>query len=294
MFGMINPQFLLEMRQMADDEDVHIDYTCAQILGQRLEQEDRYLVVNHIYGMLAVVCDGHGGYWTADDVILNVAKFVNEEYEAVCRKVGRLENLTVALEKQVMRKVCKRLHQITKRDESGTTLSMVSVRPIQRSENNKRQLRVVMSVLGDSPVSLYNGENYVHMPLHAAKYCNRDRERIERSGVGYFRRSYMFAKQIGMRESPGLAMTRALGDQQLDGVLIRQPSVKCIDVETTAVVVLGSDGLLSRDDPRAVKYQMRSIISRVREGYSAQEIIKILGDRNDNATLITMRFSEET
>ena len=68
--------------------------------------------------------------------------------------------------------------------------------------------------------------------------------------------------------------------------------MKCVDMTTDCVIALASDGVLSRNDSRAAKARMRSIIQQVREGSSAMEVLHQLGPRHDNATLITIRFSE--
>ena len=281
MFGFIDPEILLNLSEMADDENIKIHISTAQCQGSRLSQEDRFITMNMNYGWLAVVCDGHGLPDATENVILNVANIIHAEYRTAIDKD----------EKKIFRRVFKKLHELTCDLENGTTVSLVLVKPIDRDINNQRQLRATLVSLGDSPLSLLDGGKYTHMPMHTAQFCAVDQRRIEKNKSGHIEGGYLYSNNLHPRAG-GIAITRSLGDKKFDSVLSRLPAIKCFDISTEAVIVLASDGILKSAEPHKVKATMRDVIKKVKNGFSAEDILNADDGTRDNATLITMHFKE--
>ena len=291
MFGLLNPSFLQEMNQIADYENININFTSSQTLGQRITQEDRYLIINLYFGTLAVICDGHRSGITSESVILNIPTFINEEYKLVMRKIGTVSNITINIEKQILRNIFKKLHQLTSNDESGTTVSMLMIRPIARDENKQRRIRLAIATIGDSPLTVFDKKKYVHMPLHSAEYYLPDRHRIEKNKLGFIENGYLYSNKLH-RRSGGIAMSRALGDAKFNSVLSRKPAIKCFDISTNAKIILCSDGVLNSSEPIKAKATMRHLIKKMCDGVTAQEMLSDLGKTHDNSTLICVSFRE--
>lgn len=284
----IGTTFLDDLEEILEYKNLNVHITSYQSIGKRISQQDRYLVLQLYYGYVVVVCDGHGiDSSAADKVVLNIGNVLHDKYMEAYKEFHR-DSSSIS-DKKIISQLFSVLHQLTCDLESGTTVSLVVIRFLERNEDNRQQMRATFATLGDSPLSLLDDEEYTHMPMHSADHYHKDRIRIEESNAGYFESGYLYASKLHPRYG-GIAMTRSLGDKDFDDVLFRQPSMLSLDISSDAVIVLASDGVLISSEPNKIKKEMEGIIKKVVKGFSARDILNNIGDTDDNVTLITISF----
>jgi len=291
MFGALNPEFLTIFRKMADASNVACFIQSYQTQGNRLTQDDRIMLLSHHFGYINLVCDGHGAWHPADLVVENIVSLINKEFKSAISTYGSIDEIDEIREESIFKTVVGKLHELTMDSEGGTTFTLAFYRHIKRDENNNRRLRLTLVSLGDSPVCVFDNNQYVHMPLHSARYNLHERQRIEDEGHGYIENGYLYSNELHPR-SGGVAMTRALGDKTFNSVLSRIPPIKVFDITPRAVIVLASDGAINNDQPDEVEKTMVNFINETKLGKSAQEIVLQLGERNDNTSLLSIQFKE--
>jgi serine/threonine protein phosphatase PrpC len=151
------------------------------------------------------------------------------------------------------------------------------------------------------------------MPVHSAQYHGKDKTSINcliRAGqlrlkldgmkasqedwaykVARIQDGYVW-RQRGGDHQLGLAMTRAIGDVGMNGLLIRRPAIRTYDIPVSGMVLLASDGVLDDDSPKAVRKLTKAIIDKARLDDTPLDVIgKGLGQREDNTTMMAMRWS---
>lgn len=288
MSDILNGRFPDELSSILNNYQIDVHATSSQNNGNRIFQQDCFLITKLFNGYLFAVCDGQGHDTLAADIVtLNLANIVNDKYLSVLR--GNDSELTEIDEKKIFSRVFSELHEFTEDFDSGTTVSLAMVRPLVLEENTLHQFRVTLAVLGDSPVTLFDAGKYLHMPQHSAEYFSQDRQRIEEGNLGHFVDGYLLSNKNHPRYG-GLAMTRALGHCDFDDVLLRQPTIEVIDISSDAVIVLATDGILMHEGPEEVGLEMESLIKQAKQGDSAGDILNKVGRTEDNATLLVVSF----
>ena len=245
--------------------------TVATALGLRDHQEDRVvdaaIDAADIHGRLMAVMDGHGGIGAAEAVARSLA--------FLFQRILTVSQGDVAL---ALRSTVSELAQMTRREKSGTTLSLVFV------PQDTEQAHVAL--IGDSPVIILDETGSLHIgPDHNVRSNPGELAAARRRGAVY-QMGYIFDPQTGA----GLQMSRSLGDCELARVLSDEPEIYRVKLGKESIVVLASDGVF---DPGHVNtgYQIKRIIALVRKGADAQTLVDDAVARStaDNATALIWR-----
>lgn len=131
-------------------------------------------------------------------------------------------------------------------------------------------------------------------PSHAVATVDRadiDRIRQACGKAVEFQESYLLIKEAWLQ----VAVTRALGDPELNGVLIREAQVHSVPISTHTAIVIGSDGILP-----AMANVWQPVLStlgrRALEGEDAASLLErppgIARRLSDNTTLMVWRSSD--
>ena len=221
--------------------------TSSWMQGSRRYQEDRSFLRMLENGWVLAVMDGHGG----DDV----AKLCASELEhLVPTKILPREDV-----EKLLKDIVSALAVKTRSYFEGSTLSMACV----LEDRNE----VVIAILGDSPVIVIDDRGKVHVsPEHNVR-SNISELRAALARGGIINKGYLCNKAGG----PGIQMSRALGDTDLDPILSREPEI--YTVKKPRWVIVGSDGLL---DPghRESKRHIDEVVSMCRQGATAERLIQ--------------------
>lgn len=188
--------------------------------GRREYQEDRIAIAQQPYGVIAGVCDGHGGFRCATEAAqMLVDVFLQEMHE--------FRHPRLALEYTVTKIADK-----TKHYADGSTLSVVFV--------NSDFTRAYCTVIGDSPIIIRDKTGKLNVsPEHNVRSNPAEAAAASKRG-GFIVNGYLSAEYYG----PGLQMTRALGDVELDKVLSRVPDIYEVELGPESYVIVASDGVL--------------------------------------------------
>lgn len=273
--------------KLPQGDEVIVSFASAKG-SNRPRQEDRFVNarielsdIKHGKGQVMVVMDGHGGSDTAEKV-KNILQATFET--ALKEKEGDVEN--------ALRHMVNLLHEATKDDETGTTLSVVYV--------PDDELRAYVAFLGDSPIVI-KGKHGVYTnsdKMHNVTWNISERNAAIQRGATYReKRAYdLVAGYIGFggRE---LAMSRALGNKSLASVLNYEPEITSVELDEKSMIALfvGSDGLYNSYNPDA-ESQLNQTLQEVLTGRSAEVIVKgALTKTNgvDNTTLVTWKTTIE-
>jgi len=248
----------------------NVSYGTAQ--GERNYQEDRFvnksLAINGIEngnGRLMGIMDGHGGSGSA--------QLVSEKLPEVFKAAIIEEKGDV---KKALKETVNSLHELTKDQESGTTLSIVYV-PADAET-------AYVAVLGDSPILIEDRDGKIHTsPEHNVRTNQKELEKAKERGAEYDPSGYiMLAESLY-----GLQMSRALGDKKIDSILDRTPDIYSVALGENSFIVAGSDGLLDPahgDTQDVVSY----IVELVKSGADARSLVNdaIRRRTGDNVTAI--------
>lgn len=245
--------------------------THATARGTRPYQEDRFLIkevkLAQDAGVFLAVMDGHGG----DDASSFCADFMDRTAIAIATKdkkvVGQGETM----------KIFQLLSEQTSEMRSGSTLSLAFV----SYQHNK----VIVGVLGDSPVIIKDSEGRVNIsPEHNARTNMTEREAALGRGACYDG-GYIW-DPLG---NHGLQMTRCLGDRDLGKFLDRTPEVYSVKLGPESFVAVLSDGIA--DPGHKNSDPIKAIVSMLQNGASADDLVKDALKRKtgDNVTAIVRR-----
>lgn len=242
------------------------DFTFDSQKGPRPYQEDRLFIAYLLDGYLLAVMDGHGG-----DMAVSIVR-------------ENLERTWLAFEGEKpverIKKTFNQLHTLTKDILSGSTLSLAWL-----PDNEER---VYVAVLGDSPVLVksYDGTVYVSAE-HNVRSNPAEAQAVKDRG-GWVSGGYAGVKLDG----PGLQMSRALGDSELDRILNREPEITDYPLGKRSFVMLGTDGCF--DPGHSDKSEVDDVIAMLENNAKAGDIVdRAIYERVfDNVTAIVARVTE--
>jgi serine/threonine protein phosphatase PrpC len=281
---------MTRVQKRNNDEDIRTQVSTYQTIGKRINQEDRYLTTHIQGGHLVAIFDGHGGENASESLAAYLPVAFWKEYNKVWLSVINRSKITPKVERQIIRRTIASLRKKLQNEVSGSTLSMVYVRPIGRGEDGVRRLWVTAATIGDSPLMIWNGKRYLLMPMHCAAHHQADRKRIIESRMGRLQGDYFISRDYRV---PGIAVTRAIGDSEFGDTLIRRADIRSFEVDSRAVIVIASDGVLVSAEPSDAKETMRKIVKMARDGSNAAELGKHVGKTHDNVTIAVVTFSED-
>jgi len=163
---MVPIEILQDLKKTADDQNVEPRISIFQSLGNRYVQEDRYVVAQIYNGHLLAIMDGYGGARAANYVASNLPAYFRCEYQGIWNKVQARISKDQRVMSKVVGRTIKSLYTELMKEESGTTLSLIYVRPIGRNGQGKRRLWLTAATLGDSPLIIWTGKENIIMPIH--------------------------------------------------------------------------------------------------------------------------------
>src|SRR5437016_3647635 len=175
--------------------------TWASAQGDRHHQEDRavheWVETRAGAGWLLAVFDGHRGSTSAEKAA--------QELPAIFRKSMLRYKGDSA---RALAEVFHSLHGLTQNNRSGSTASVVFVKPDGQS--------ATLAALGDSPVAILDSQGQAHTgPDHNVRTNLQDRAAAVARG-GLYRAGYLEDSET---PGVGLQMARSLGDMELSRVL---------------------------------------------------------------------------
>jgi len=245
--------------------------TSATIQNTRPYQEDRFFIHKFKDGTtLLGVFDGHGAEHTSDYLMHHVV--------AVFRKISKIR--IRATPEEILLNVFEKLHSNTKNDWCGSTASIVWIHP---KLNN-----IFVAILGDSPVILNLNGNIWKSPEHNVRTNYQEKTHAEERG-GYVRNGYLFDSRI--YQGPGLQMSRAFGDKDLDRVLNRNPEIFSLPLNEAKWILCCTDGLLDPGHNLSEPSQIISYLDTTIENgldITADDLVRFGAtlDAHDNSTAI--------
>ncbi len=232
--------------------------TVATEKGPRPYQEDRIFVGPIPRGVLLAVMDGHGG----DEVSEMCAEMIPTLIPT--------ELVADTDETEFIRKMVSSLAAATDPCGSGSTLSIAWI----------REDRVVVAILGDSPVVIMDRFGELHIgPEHNVKTNLAERKAaIERGGSYY-------DGYIRNKTGEGLQMSRALGDSDFRGIISRVPEIYVVD--NPAWVLVCTDGLIDSNH-RNTDSLIQEMSKRITKHTTAEDLVAWAVQRRleDNATAV--------
>jgi serine/threonine protein phosphatase PrpC len=235
--------------------------------NKRYYQEDRSFAKKTTNGLFLGVFDGHGGKW--------VAEYAAEHTPFLFRSVRKTVK---ANSEETLRQIFKTLAKDTSDYGSGSTASIVWVR------DNVAHV----AILGDSPVMIRDENGNVwHSPEHNIRTNKPELEAAIARG-GKSDGNYLFDKW--RIDGPGLQMSRALGDKELNRVLNREPEIFHIPLGKNSWILACSDGLI---DPSHKDAEIdKIVIEFIEHGADAEELVLAMANiqKDDNSTAIVVRM----
>jgi len=249
--------------------------------GGRAHQEDRYIVrklhlpVKNGVGLFMAIMDGHFG----SDVSVLLSEILADTFaDTLVKRKGQVDAaLDITFREMVLR--CKGFDQ-------GSTLSAVYI-PV--SESGFYTFAHVANI-GDSPVFaidaagglVYTSEHNVSQNQSDADSIARDNKRMIDDGD-----LYISDNAISM-DVRFLQLTRSVGDNTFDKILIREPEYKQVPINKGSMLILASDGVFV-DEDHAQLY--RTLLDKSGQGQDASDIGKWILDQgaDDNVTVIVWK-----
>lgn len=191
---------------------------------------------------------------------------------------------------------------------AGSTLSIAYVHPTEDA------LHIHTAQLGDSAIAILTPEGELHVTAdHSVQTCESDRaviqNEIDRARFVEDHRSVFYRAHFTPAMAPaylmndygdlgvGLAMTRALGDKELEGLLIREPEAQEFTVPRGSLILGVTDGVHVADTVEARHGVYREIAQRLLAGERAQAIGEELAqrpDHDDNITIVALHDARHT
>ena len=247
---------------------MRLEISTATTQGPRRYQEDRCSsfklkpYFKHIAHVLAVM-DGHSGSEVAilceDELakIFSAKKFLSPE--------------------KLLKEVVAELATKTSGMVSGSTISIALVLPHQK--------KVVISILGDSPIIVKGRDGSIFVsPEHNVRTNQVEREEAVRRG-GFYMGGYICDCATGS----GLQLSRALGDTHLGNIISRLPYITTINIKGGSFVLVCSDGLI--DPSHKSQDSVPRIIELIEQGANAEQLIIDAEQKGlrDNASAVLCR-----
>lgn len=182
-----------------------------QEIGNRPDQQDRFVVCQNGSAFAFSVFDGHNGVGTP-------------EFGAnpLTPLLGMLQQEHGDDSVRIVREAILELVSESEEERSGSSVLIAWVKP--------NEARITVGVLGDSPVVVsYPDGTFLAIPQHNISLYPEDvvkiKAEIEKGGLGFasVERGHIW-DLFGER---GVNLTRALGDAEFGGLLLREPFVEC-------------------------------------------------------------------
>lgn len=246
----------------------------ATAQGTREYQEDRSFINATEDGLLIAIFDGHGGDQGAEYLHTNLPYVFND--------LGNDPDFPTILEK--MKHLFAVLAIMTNTMVAGSTASIVFI-PSSLD-------RAYVGVVGDSPVIIRNADGDLwKSPEHNVR-ANPTEVAAAKARGGVIVNGYLFGHKVKGFNPPGLQLTRALGDVELDDVLSREPEIFEIPLAKNSFVLVASDGLL--DPQHESSEAAQAIVMAVDKGATAGNLVKMAIDKptHDNASAVLVRIVE--
>ena len=179
-----------------------------------------------------------------------------------------------------LKRIYSKLHEATKGYANGSTASIVWVKDGVAH----------VGILGDSPVIIKNASGEIwKSPEHNVRTNLAEAIAAEQRGGKLSANGYLFDRwQI---DGPGLQMSRALGDKDLNRVLLREPEIFHIPVNENSWILACSDGLL--DPSHTAGDTIPIVVDFIEHGADAEELVLAMANiqNDDNSTAVLVRLS---
>jgi serine/threonine protein phosphatase PrpC len=244
------------------------EMTHAAEKGTRRYQEDRHVVYwVPEEGYLLAVFDGHGG--------AECAEYCSKRLVALYHEVRN--GLLVPNFESIMMIMFRVLNKETQHMGSGCAASIAII----KADGSE----VVVGVLGDAPVLVKRDDGQFWLaPEHNVRSNVNEAEQAKKRG-GFVSGGYLFETYSG----GGLQMSRALGDTDLDKVLLREPEIFRIPLGPQSWVLVGSDGLF---DPSHQKSPTSEIALEIENHATAEILVRdaLAVPTEDNVTAILVKL----
>jgi serine/threonine protein phosphatase PrpC len=247
-----------------------MDVTQFSAQNNRSYQEDRsFFTKTNKDQLLLGVFDGHGGSWVSEIAV--------ESTPAIFRATRK----TIKQDPEAtLNHIYSKLVKATTGHHSGSTASIVWLK------DNVAHV----AVLGDSPVVIKdaNGEIW-KSPEHNVRTNLAEAQAAEARDGKISANGYLFDRW--RIDGPGLQMSRALGDKELDRVLNREPEIFHIPVNKDSWILVCSDGLL--DPSHIADDTLPIVVDFIDHGADAEELVLAMANiqRDDNSTAVLVRLS---
>jgi serine/threonine protein phosphatase PrpC len=116
---------------------------------------------------------------------------------------------------------------------------------------------------------------------HNVRTNLREREAAIARG-GEYGEGYLFKPgSVG-----GLQMSRALGDNYLEGVLSREPATDVFRIGAKSIVIVASDGVFDPNHKESPEVVACELVGLAQKGHTAPELLATRKGFRDNATLL--------
>lgn len=257
--------------------------TSHSIQGNRDSQEDRFIVekicadTNNGDGLLMAVMDGHCGSDVADILHKNLVPFFADALVETSGDIFAAFDL-----------IMQELQAITQDFMSGSTLSVAYIPSHQDDDSSY----VYTSVIGDSPIIvLAANKHYSFSEEHNVDVNQKDVDFILNKNRDHARSGELSISEgflcFGLRY---LQLTRAFGDKDYEGIIIREPTNERIALDKNSIVIVASDGVLF-DENRDGIY--KTLLKKAKSGLTAEGLVDWIleNEPHDNVTIVLHRMT---
>jgi len=237
--------------------------------NRRAYQEDRsFFKITKTVGVLLGVFDGHGGKWVAEIA----SSAAPREFHSLSKETKKDPDSTLL-------QIYNKLASLTNDHTCGSSASIVWLK------DNVAHI----AVLGDSPVIIKDANGQIwKSPEHNVRTNLAEAQAAEARGGKISVNGYLFDKwQI---DGPGLQMSRALGDRDLNRVLLREPEIFHIPVNENSWILICSDGLM--DPSHIAGDTLPIVVDFIEKGADAEDLVKAMANiqRDDNSTAVLVKL----
>jgi len=235
-------------------------------IGRRSAQEDMVLHYQDNHGALLAVADGVNGSKTAT--------IIKEQLASIF--VGYRTRVGAGM---AMTPTYNALHELTKNETSGSTLTMAWI--------PKARTCAIIAVVGDSPAMVVDGKTEA---LWIAPEHNIETNSAEKQAALQRNALIVGGCLCVSRGGPFIQLSRAFGLRELDPILNRKPEIKVASLGKHSTLLIGSDGLFDPTHARTQKEALR-IATMVRNGADAKTLIQnaFQNQSTDNISAIVCR-----
>ena len=216
------------------------------------------------------------------------------------RHRGFWDDPVAAIHEALRETVAQLVEDFSRKGRTGATLSMAYILP------DKDQLRLFTAQLGDSAIVILTPAGEVHVTAeHSVQNCEADRAVIQAAidrlrelddPPNMLRRAMLKEDYVitgpTVSESYGLAVTRALGDTDFEGLLLREPELQDFTVPRDSLILGVTDGVHNTETLEGRHAAYRAIADRLAAGESLEAIGADLVSQEtltDNITMVALR-----